>query len=175
MQFLNTEIDPATLPAMEDLNLRPLSPDYLRILRLEWFITTIILILAATCVIFFIDGMDETLPMIAVVATLVFLVAFYGVSQEKAFPIRAYSVREHDIVSRSGWIIRTVKICPLNRVQNCTIHVGPLERKYGLATLSLFTAGSTGADLKIPGLPAEEAEAIRKFVLSRINDESESN
>lgn len=175
MEFLNTEIDPSTLPAMEDLNLRPISPDYLKILRIEWFITSIILAAIAVVLVLITDGMDETLTMILVTGVLIFLVGFYWITQEKAFPFRAYSVREHDIVSQSGWIVRTVKICPLNRVQNCSIHVGPLERKYGLATLSLFTAGSSGADLKIPGLQAEEAEAIRKFVLTRINDEQGSN
>lgn len=175
MQFLNTEIDPAELPAVEDLNLRPISPDYLKILRTEWLITSVVLAVAATVVILITKEWDEPMVILAVAAAFILLVGFYWFVQEKAFPIRAYSIREHDIVSRSGWIIRTVKICPLNRVQNCTIHVGPLERKYGLATLSLFTAGSTGADMKIPGLPAGEAEAIRQFVLTRINDEAELN
>ena len=175
MQFLNTEIDPATLPAMEELELRPVSRDYLTILRIEWLITAVILAIIAAGLILFIPETRTNYIWLWIVAGYLLLMTLYLLTQEKSFPYRAYGVREHDIIYRSGWIIRTTRICPLNRVLNCSMHAGPLERKYGLSTLALFTAGSTGADMRIAGLQAEEAEAIRKFVLTRINEESTDN
>jgi membrane protein YdbS with pleckstrin-like domain len=90
---------------------------------------------------------------------------------EKRFPHMAYAVRDHDILYQSGWIVRTLKACPFNRVQNCSVRSGPLERQASLATLVLFTAGSEGADLRIPGLLQEEAESLRQFILTKIHRE----
>ncbi len=175
MHFLNTEIDPAALPAVEDLNLRPVSPSYLKVLRTEWLIYAFVLAGIAAGLIFLVPGMRENYLWLVIVAAWILLVAFYRVAIERSFPYRAYSVREHDIIYRSGWILRTVKINPINRILNCSIHIGPLERKHGLATLALYNAGTSDADMRIPGLTAEEAESIRKFVLTRINEEDRSH
>ncbi len=81
----------------------------------------------------------------------------------------AFAVRDHDVIFQKGWLIRSIKICPFNRIQNCSIQSGPLERKWGLASLTLYTAGSTGADMRIPGLKQDEAERLRQYILSKIN------
>ena len=41
---------------------------------------------------------------------------------------------------------------------------GLFERKYGLATLSVYTAGGNEADMKIPGLTTEIAASLRELV-----------
>ena len=78
-------------------------------------------------------------------------------------------VREHDVVYQKGWLLRTLKVCPFNRIQNCTVQTGPLERRWGLASLTLYTAGTGGADLRIPGLTHEEATTLQQAILTRIN------
>jgi uncharacterized protein len=172
MQFLNTEVDLSLLPAVEDLQLKPISGSYLKILRIEWTITTIFIAIVAAALIYFIPALREGYSWLFIMIGLLALMIFYRIVQEKSFPYRAYAVRDHDIVYESGWIIRSTRICPLNRVMNCSIHSGPLERKHGLSTLSLYTAGSSGADMRIAGLKTEEAESIRQFVLTRINEQS---
>ena len=72
-----------------------------------------------------------------------------------------------------GWLIRRLKICPFNRIQNCSLQSGPLERKYGLASLIIYTAGTTGADMRISGLLQEEADKLRHFILSTIHSEAD--
>ena len=102
-------------------------------------------------------------------AGVVLFLTFYYFLQEKTFPYRAYAVREQDVLYQKGWIIRSLKVCPFNRIQNCSVQSGPLERRFGLASLTLFTAGSSGADLRIHGLTQTEADNLRQFILSRIH------
>lgn len=167
--FSNTEIDVRTLPLAEAVPLQPLHPKYLKLLRIEWIITAVVLIVAATLAMVFIPTFQR-LPMAALLpAGVILFLLLYYVVQEKSFPFLAYAVREQDVLYQKGWIIRSLKVCPFNRIQNCTVQSGPLERKFGLASLTLFTAGSSGADLRIHGLTQTEADNLRQFILSRIH------
>lgn len=169
MTFINSEIDLTTLPAAESVSLRPIAPVYRRLLRFEWMITATLLALVAGLLIAFQPELQAANRWIWIAVVYVLLVGIYYFLQEKAFPYKAFAVREHDVMYQKGWLIRKVKICPYNRIQNCSLQSGPLERKYGLASLLLYTAGSEGADMKIPGLEKEQAEQLRHYILSKIN------
>jgi len=169
MAFINSEIDIASLPAVESVTLRPIAKTYLRLLRVEWLLTAVVLGLGVTLLMAFVPELRQDQDGLWMVAAYLLLMAVYFFLQEKVFPYKAFAVREHDVVFQKGWLIRKVKICPYNRIQNCSLQSGPLERRYNLATLLLYTAGSEGADLKIPGLEKGEAEQLRHFILSKIN------
>jgi len=51
---------------------------------------------------------------------------------------------------------------PYVRVQHIDTNRGPLERFLGLASLRVYTAGSQGADMRIPGLSRERAEEMQE-------------
>ncbi len=85
-------------------------------------------------------------------------------------PKKGYALRDRDIVYRSGVLWRSVTAVPFNRVQHVETASTPLDRRFGLATLQLYTAGSSGGDLVIHGLPAAAAERMRVFVLRRAAD-----
>jgi uncharacterized protein len=82
-------------------------------------------------------------------------------------PRKGYAVRDRDLLYKSGVIWRSVTAVPFNRVQHVETASTPLDRRFGLASLELFTAGSSGGDLKIHGLPADVAERLRVFVLGK--------
>ena len=44
-----------------------------------------------------------------------------------------------------------------------------IARKFGLASIELFTAGGSSSDLEIPGLLLEEAQQIKNMVSQKIN------
>lgn len=169
MIFSNTEVDLASLPAAESVDLQPVHRRYLGLLRIEWAITSLVLATIAGALIFFIPSLHATRAWILIAAVALLLMGFYLLLVENGFRQMAYAVREHDILYRSGWLFRTLRACPFNRVQNCSVRSGPLERQASLATLVLYTAGAEGADLRIPGLPQEEAERLRQFILSKIH------
>jgi membrane protein YdbS with pleckstrin-like domain len=169
MEFINGLVISSSLPEAEKLELQPVQYSYLKLLRIEWVIVSFILLACALTAIFVVPYFKADNRWLIPLAAWLLVSGFSFLVREKGFSAKAYAIRQHDAVYRKGWIIRSVRICPFNRIQNCTVHSGPLERKFGLAALTLFTAGSEGADMRIPGLLQQEAENIRQFILSRIN------
>jgi len=168
MQFSNTAIDIAALPKAEEVTLQPIEPSYWKVLQIEWLITVTVLAVAAGAAIYFIIPQNKTwlIALIAIIWVLITIIYYIFISQ--SFKYRAYALREKDVLSRTGWIIRHLEVCPFTRIQHCSVHAGPLERRFGLASISLYTAGSEGADLRIPGLKEETASTIREFIMQKI-------
>jgi uncharacterized protein len=79
-----------------------------------------------------------------------------------------YAVRGRDIVYRSGVLFRSVTAIPFNRVQHVETTSTPFDRSFGTANLQIYTAGGSGGDLSIRGLPAETAERLRAYILEKI-------
>jgi membrane protein YdbS with pleckstrin-like domain len=169
MSFINAPVDTASLPAAESIELHGVRTAYLKLLRVEWLITSVLL--ATTTILLLVLVPEARSPQwsVTLMAATLFIVFTYYYLQERSFPYTAYAVREHDVILQRGWLVRSTKICPYTRVQNCSIKSGPLERRWGLASLVLYTAGSEGADIRIPGLLQTDAEELRQFILSRIN------
>lgn len=81
-----------------------------------------------------------------------------------------YEVTTTDVLIRSGLIVVTTSIIPMVRVQHVETTQGPVLKHYGLASVTITTAGSS---FEIPGLAAGEAETLRDqvAVLARIAQE----
>jgi uncharacterized protein len=171
MHFTNNEVELNNIPAAERIELIPVHVNLLKVLRLEWLITFIVIAAAAVPLIIYVPMSAVTKLLIGISAVV--LLAGYWLVQEVSFKYLAYTIRDKDLIFQKGWIIRTFKVCPINRIQNCSVHQGPLERKFNLATLILYTAGSQGADMRIPGLTDDEANRLRQFILQKINNENE--
>jgi membrane protein YdbS with pleckstrin-like domain len=71
-----------------------------------------------------------------------------------------YVEREDDLYITHGVLFRTLVAVPYGRMQLVEVASGPLERSFGLATVSLKTA-SPETNARIPGLPPEEAARLR--------------
>ena len=68
-----------------------------------------------------------------------------------------------------GIVTRTSVAIPLSRVQHVDLHRGPLERRWGLASLEIHTAGTQNASHTIPGLDAAGASRLRDQLLDVAN------
>lgn len=82
-----------------------------------------------------------------------------------AFPHQAYALRQHDLSYRSGLFFRKCITQPILRIQHIELKRGPFERRAGLASLQVFSAGGAMHTFAIPGLTLAEAEGIRQFIL----------
>jgi|SRR5688572_21407762 len=174
MEFNNPSIDAASLPKVEDVHLQPIEPSYWKVLQLEWLITAVIFLAIGGSAIFFIKAIQ--LPLVITIASGVWLlvsaVSYWLIHQ--SFKRKAYALREKDALYRTGWIVRYLQVCPYNRIQHCSIHAGPLERRFGLASISLYTAGSEGSDLRIPGLTEASAASIREFIMQKVRADEDA-
>lgn len=66
-----------------------------------------------------------------------------------------------------GWKWRHHVSVPRSRIQHTDVTQGPYERRFGLATLVVYTAGTEHASISIEGLSHETALALRDALLSR--------
>jgi uncharacterized protein len=74
---------------------------------------------------------------------------------------------------RKGKWWQTEVFVPRSRVQHLDIHNGPMERKRGLATLVIHTAGTQSHALKQPGFSLQTATALRDALIpERRRDDS---
>ena len=174
MDFINEQIDTGSIPDATSINWQPIEKDYLKVLRLEWLFTSFVLLLVAIALLFFVIPFRETLAVVLLISGWFLIVSLYFFIQERSFHLRAYAIREHDILYRHGWIVQRIHGCPVNRIQHCSSEAGLLERKFKLSSLTLFTAGTSGADLRVSGLRAEIAENIRDFIMNKIKTDEQT-
>src|SRR5215475_60720 len=73
-----------------------------------------------------------------------------------------YTLSDRYFCARHGWAERSTHIVPINKVQAVEIHQSPFDRRLGLATLRVDTAGQayTGGGPRIKNLPIDEAREI---------------
>jgi membrane protein YdbS with pleckstrin-like domain len=79
---------------------------------------------------------------------------------ERRFHAWGYAEREDDLLVRRGVLVRRLSVVPYGRMQYVDVTAGPLDRRLGLARVTLHTAAAA-SDASIPGLPAEEATRLR--------------
>ena len=73
---------------------------------------------------------------------------------------------DEEIVIRKGRLFRSLVSVPYGRLQYVDIQSGPLARSRGIASCEIHTASPESGG-SIPGLPVEEAEALRTRLSSR--------
>jgi membrane protein YdbS with pleckstrin-like domain len=73
----------------------------------------------------------------------------------------AWKLDDTGLHFRRGRMWRKEVLVPRSRVQHLDIERGPIERRYGLATLIVHTAGTRQHALRIAGLPDADAVALR--------------
>jgi membrane protein YdbS with pleckstrin-like domain len=99
---------------------------------------------------------------LAVMALLVWLAQWWPPIEYRYFKYRLDAL---GIYIRRGVVWRTVVSVPRSRVQHMDVAQGPVERRFGLATLSIYTAGTEFARVDLPGLSYARAVRIRDYLL----------
>lgn len=169
MNFSNETVVPTELPTIEEIPFQPLEKDYLMVERISAGITFFVILAIAISVFYFIESLQEALTMFLAggILTLIFALSF--ISTTVSFKYSGYALREKDILFKSGWIIRKIRIVMLNRIQHVSVQSGPIERKYGLSSVSIYTAGSSQADFTITGISEETALRIKQWTSTNMN------
>ncbi len=170
MSFSNLQIDIASIPALEHVSFTPIHKNYRKVLWWRW---AVLWVLVSAGVTFFIFKMWEILELwvtISIITAITLLALLHQWLTSLSFKNKGYAIRERDVLYKKGWLRQTTEVCPLNKVQHCSISAGIFERKYQLASLQLYTAGSGGADLVIDGLTQEEANNLKLYLLDKIVD-----
>lgn len=148
----------------ESEELTALHPNHVKVLRVATAIATIPFVIGSLVLEF--AGLLPT----GVLIVPVLLVAALAIVRA---PLRRYAARGYVMgedrlrVVRGLWF-RLDTVVPFGRVQHIDVDQGPLERAYGLATLTLHTAGNHNASVALPGLADADARAMRETIRARI-------
>jgi uncharacterized protein len=82
-----------------------------------------------------------------------------------AYRFSSYRIDEAGIEIRQGVYWRTLTNVPRSRVQHTDVSQGPFERRYGLGTLVIYTAGTAHSKVNLSGLDFDVARRIRAHLL----------
>ena len=166
--FSNEPIDVSTIPQLADDAFVPVHPNYLRVSMIGSVIFAVI-VLVAGILLWRLLPNSPLWPLIPM-GVLLGLTLISAVL--KVFEVRniAYQVREHDLSYRRGILVKSVQTVPFVRVQHAELTQGPVQRRFGLSTLNV---NSAGPDLSIDGLGSEDANRLRALVVERAGELTE--
>lgn len=166
-EFTNSTVSFDSLPKFELVPFQPLNKNYLNVVYISNAIFSVVLAVGLTLFILFNETVREN--VILWISILVLLIALLFWTSNISFRKKGYALREKDILFRKGILSTTTTVIPFNRIQHVALHEGVFSRMYQLSELQVYTAGGSSSDLHIPGLPREEAERIKTFLLNNIN------
>jgi membrane protein YdbS with pleckstrin-like domain len=171
MQFSNTELDISSLPKAEETHLIPIAEQYYTVITyykiFYWFVLFLITLIVAILNEEFHSWMMAgiTTAAFTIICFLNFRLAFLN------FKNKAYAIREHDILYQTGWLNKSLHVCPFNRIQHCSVDAGVFERDLGISKLKIYSAGSNDSDIVIPGLTLEQANNMRDLIILKNQQE----
>lgn len=171
MQFTNPDIDITELPRAEESKLVPVDERYYTVVTYQQVVYWSILFVITLVVM--ILNTEFHSWMMAGITFFVFgtLCFFHFRLSYLDFKNKAYAIREHDILYQTGWLRKSLHVCPYNRIQHCSVDAGVFERNLGISKLRIFTAGGTDSDIVIPGLRPEEANSLRELIIRKNQQE----
>lgn len=164
MNFTNNSLSPEELPTILSVSFHPLEKGYLVVESIFFFIRLLVFLLLAIALIYFVEPLQESLIVILAAIFFLLLSIIGYVTMRLSFKYSGYALREKDLLFRSGWLKRKVRIVVRNRIQHVSVQSGPIERKFGLSSVSVFTAGSSEADFTIKGITEKTAKGIKEWI-----------
>jgi membrane protein YdbS with pleckstrin-like domain len=169
--FSNDQIDIAALPQVEAVKLEPISPKYFQILVFNSIIPFAVFALAITILRLFVDSDHLIIQIYWYIISVLIVLSFGQIFIFKlGFKKRKYALREQDIIYAHGFFINETTTLPFNRIQHIEVSRSFLERRIGLSTLKIFSAGESGGDISIKGLPKSVADAQYAFLTNILNE-----
>jgi len=88
------------------------------------------------------------------------------------FPFRGWELREDSFDVRKGLIARRSIRVPRSRVQYTDVVQGPVQRRFGLATLQVHVAGTESATVALEGVRHELALRLRDILIEGGGDDA---
>ena len=158
---------------MADLSRQRLDPRSVTAGRLGgWTVTLVLATVIGSSVLATLIGTGAPLVSwlgTALIATLLFgsLAAASHFGPKLRFDTTWVSLDADGLEYEHGWKWRHQISVPRSRIQHTDVTQGPYERRFGLATLVVYTAGTEHASISIEGLSHQTALTLRDALLSR--------
>lgn len=72
-----------------------------------------------------------------------------------------------------GYMFYSDTVVPFGRIQHIDVDQGPIDRRYGLATLTVHTAGTHNSTVALPGLAHADALDMREAIRLAIRHDTQ--
>ncbi len=167
--LLNQEIE---IPSHSMLSFEPLEKKFLLVKRISFTVSYSIFILLLVAAFYWIEELQNLWLIVMAVNLCLLWGIFYWVTDDLSFRVSGYALREQDLHYKTGWWIRKTRIISFNRVQHLSVEASLLERRYGLASVAIYTAGAAQADFKVRGLSVEAARELKELINEKVNGTS---
>ncbi|MFC3476520.1 PH domain-containing protein [Halobacterium litoreum] len=135
------------------------------------FVFAAVVALGAFFLVSNVDRIDVS-PLLAGGTVFAVLALLGGVHALLRYRAWRFEVREDTLYIERGVLVTVRTVVPYVRVQHVDARRGPIQRLLGLSSVVVYTAGSRGADVSIPGLAADRADDVQE-TLRRLAIESE--
>ncbi len=155
----NEAAEPApVVPSLADGEEHPVDPRTVRVARIIGF-SVVLTISMAPLILFTIGWGVGGIPgpvYLGILGVWLLLLASFLLLAYRWLAARhrnlRYLVEEDGLRIRRGVFWRKVIWIPITRVQHTDVSQGPVQRKFGLGTLTVHTAGTAGASISLAGL-----------------------
>jgi len=128
-------------------------------------------LLAATLL----DAASTLLATVQAAATGALLLGGWGAwLAGRQYRCTFWRLDRHGLAVRRGHLWWRETRVPTTRVQHLDIQRGPIQRRRGLATLVVHTAGTANSSVTIPHMDVADAEHLRGQLSRRIEDDDQS-
>ena len=157
---------PDALPPLE-----PLHPDQVKVARATAGINAILMLPAAVGADWLLWRQGFAAPGIATLIWLLLAAWMIGPLPRRRTRAWGYRLDLDDLHVASGVWFRNRTLVPLHRVQHIDVQQGPLQRRWKIGTLVVYTAGIASTNVPLPGLGYEQALAMRDAIRAQIREE----
>lgn len=149
-----------------------LDPRSIEVQRISGYISTAIVALVSLAVVVIVllaadsmVGWVRLLPPGLWLVVVILLAVYSHTWPVREFRHSSYRVDDAGIEIRRGVFWRVTINVPRSRVQHTDVSQGPVERRFGLGTLVVYTAGSDHARVELSGLEHGVAMRLREHLL----------
>lgn len=154
--------------ASDDGELTPLHPNHVKALRAGALLTAIPFVTAALVL----EVAGVLFPGAAIVPVVLLFGWLVLLMPIRRYHARGYAMGADRLRVVKGILFRSDAVVPFGRVQHLDVEQGPIERWYGLATLTLHTAGTHNASVSLPGLEHQAALDMREAIRAHVRRET---
>ncbi len=165
--FSNFQVDVASLPQYQEVQLHPISKKYLIKLQVGSTITFIFFLVAIVVAYYFLP--EDLHNYLIAGGVLVFAIFGWSIFNNIMYVKKSgYALREQDIIFQRGFLFERTTAVPFNRIQHVSIERSFLDKMLNIATVKVFTAGGSGSDISVPGILPSKATAVKEEISARI-------
>jgi membrane protein YdbS with pleckstrin-like domain len=159
-----TEGDIVEAARFEEEPLTNLHPNHATVLRIQAVLFSLPFLVAAL-------ALEVRAPFWpGIIIGPVTILAFFAILRipMRRHLARGYTMGNDRLRVVRGILFRHDAVVPFGRVQHIDVNQGPLERMFGISTLTLHTAGTHNASVHLPGLEEGLAREMREEIRAHI-------